>query len=588
MRKVWNLIAAVLAAIFVLTLLDRFVLVQLLAQRLSLPLLFAVLEGTAIAGTGWLARRLQGNLAVNFIVGYPLFGTICFLVGLIHISPAIMLIVVLLFAVAGVLSFLRARQESSADALAGVVKEEAPWHALVVRYFSVLAIAVVLICGLLAAQAPPSSLDELTYHLAIPHSWVVEGRAIDLPLISHSYFPLGIESADLPLLAMLGPVSGGTASHLLHLIAAIAAIVLAWRATNGNLLLTAAIASTPALALTAGWSLVDWPLLGIFLVLADSVRREEDNATVAASIAAGLLTKYTFVPFAIAMLIVNARRWRGAWPGVIVGSVFFIRNLVLTGNPIAPFFSTNAPHVAGYRSLVLASYIFDGRFIDESLGASLLSAAVFTAGGIGLAALILGAALFVLAPSARILVPFFGVAATRGGEAVDRSRLLRVVLAAAVAVQLMLVAYFTDRTQPFALISGKWSEDEYLANVRSSYPAIAWVNQTLPSWSRTLVVGLNETYWFAHPIRGGGNFDGPRISAYIDAATPEALRARLARDGITHVAVFATPPPTAVAQKVAERQTELSKSAQRSLAQMLDTYASNVAAHEGVTLFTLR
>ena len=34
-------------------------------------------------------------------------------------------------------------------------------------------------------------------------------------------------------------------------------------------LLTAAIITTPALALTAGWSLVDWPLLGICFALLD-------------------------------------------------------------------------------------------------------------------------------------------------------------------------------------------------------------------------------------------------------------------------------------------------------------------------------
>jgi hypothetical protein len=39
---------------------------------------------------------------------------------------------------------------------------------------------------------------------------------------------------------------------------------------------------------------------------------------------------------------------------------------------------------------------------------------------------------------------------------------------------------------------------------------------------------------------------------------------------------------------VAERQTQLTKSAQRSLAQMLDRYASNVSAHPSVTLFTLK
>lgn len=621
MRRMWNVVALVLAAILVLTFLDQFVLVRLLGARIGLPLAFAILEVVAIIGAGALVRRFRCETALNFVVGYPIFGTICFLVGLLRVSAATMLPIMLLFAVAGAYALYRhhasrGRSDDGASALirspelTDEARSEARGRRLddrdsaprptsdlrppttsiadrALHAFSLIAIAVVLLAGFVAAQAPPASLDELAYHLAIPQSWVAEGRAVDLPLISHSYFPLGIESADLPLLASLGQFGGGTASHFLHLIAAIATIVVVHRATNRNLLLTAAIVTTPALALTAGWSLVDWPLLGIFAVLADALRRDEDDPTIAAAIAAGLLAKYTFVPFAIVMLIV-ARRVRGVGPGVVAGSVFFIRNLVLTGNPVAPFFSANAPHVAGYRSLVLASYIFDGRFIDESLGASLLSTALFAAGGIGLAALAMGVVLFVLAPSARILVPFFSVAATRATDAVTNNRMLRIVVIIAIAGQLLLVGYFIDRTQVFSTMSGKWSDDEYLTNARSTYPAVAWVNSALPENSRTLVVGLHEMYWFSHPVRGGGNFDGPRVSSYLDVPTPEALRARLAHDGITHVAVFAAAPPTAVAQKVAERQTQLTKPAQRSLAQMLDRYASSVSAHPSVTLFTLK
>lgn len=594
--RMWTVVALLLTVIFVATFLDRFVLIRLLASRIGLSLTFAIVEAVAVVGAGALVRRFRRDSAVNFVVGYPILGTVCFLVGLLRVSAATMLPVVLLFAVAGGYAIYRhcvggsevgGRGSEDAAIPRPTTEHRPPTSKRLLEAFSLIAIAVVLISGFVAAQAPPASLDELAYHLAVPHTWVTEGRAIDLPLISQSYFPLGIESADLPLVGLLGPFGGGTASHFLHLLAALATIVVVYRATDRNLLLTAAIITTPALALTAGWSLVDWPLLGIFVVLADALRRDEDGPTIAAAIAAGLLTKYTFVPFAIVMLIV-ARRVRGVWPGIAAGSVFFIRNLVLTGNPVAPFFSANAPRVTEYRALVLASYIFDGRFIDESLGASLLSAAVFTAGGIGLAALAVAVVLFVLAPSARILVPFFSIAATRAADAVAGSRLLRVALVIAVAAQLMLVGYFTDRTQLFSTMSGKWSDDEYLANARSTYPGVAWVNTVLPAASRTLVVGVNETYWFSHPVRGGGNFDGPRVSSYLEVPTPEALRARLAHDGITHVAVFAAAPPTAVAQKVAERQTQLTKSAQRSLAQMLDRYASNVSAHPSVTLFTLK
>src|SRR5205814_4273962 len=73
-------VAIVIAAPLVLTFLDRFVLVQLLAERIGIPLLVALLESLAIVGAGFLVRRMRGDIALNFVIGYPISGTLCFLV----------------------------------------------------------------------------------------------------------------------------------------------------------------------------------------------------------------------------------------------------------------------------------------------------------------------------------------------------------------------------------------------------------------------------------------------------------------------------------------------------------------------------
>ncbi|HEX7192518.1 MAG TPA: hypothetical protein VF381_13200, partial [Thermoanaerobaculia bacterium] len=413
------------------------------------------------------------------------------------------------------------------------------------------------------------------YHLAVPHAWVLAGRAIALPLISHSYFPLGIESADLPPLTLLGSLAGGIASHFVHLIAAIATTAIIHRRTR-SALLTAAIVTTPALALTAGWSLVDWPLLGICVAFLDDDERES-------ALAAGLLTKYTFIPFALVVLAIR-RQWRGLTFGAVGGLVFFIRNLILTGSPIAPFLTAQAPHVTSYRELTLGSYIFDGRYLDESLGASLLAALTAIGGPVALALLVAGALIWMTAPSARLLVPFFGAAAT---EAKVEWRALRVILVVTIVAQLFLVAYYVDRTEVFSLLAARESDEEFLTKARPSYASIAWLNAALPEGSHTLIVGLNETYWFNRRVAGGGNFDGERVSAYLDAPTPEALNARLANDGIDHIAVFA-PQAITDPKKMEERQTRLTPTAQRSLSQLLDKYAADVTSRGGATLFTLR
>jgi hypothetical protein len=434
----------------------------------------------------------------------------------------------------------------------------------------------------------------LAYHLAVPWTWVMEHRAIDLPLISHSYFPLGIESADLPLMTILGQIGGGIASHFLHLGAALAATVMLLRLARGNTLAVAAIVTTPALALIAGWSLVDWPLIGICALLVLALD-DGDNATIAVAIAAGLLTKYTFAPFAIIAVVVamfkrrtgeSDLRWLRILPGLALGSIFFIRNLILTANPIAPFLSAVAPNVAAYRAPFLSDYVFDGHFIDESLGASLIAACTLSAGALAWILIIVAVLLFLLAPSSRILLPFLAIPAARS---IPPTRLMRVLLALAIVVQIFLIGYFVDRSGAFSLVAGTSSDQEFLTKQRPSYATAQSIDALLPADSRALVIGLNETFWFAHRVRGGGNFDGPRVSRYLELPTAEALYARLKNDGITHVALVApAPATTAVAQKLAERDATLTPEAQRVLAQTLDRYAYNVTARGGATVFTLK
>jgi hypothetical protein len=562
-------IAAIVIAVYLLLVFfSRFVLVELFLTRIGIPLLFAIAAGLACIGAGYLARRMRSDIALNFVVGYPIFGTICFLVALLKISSWTMVPIVGLLGGVGAISVAPALLPLRPGPRAGAT----------------LALALLSIAAVIEAQAPPSTLDELAYHLAIPWTWVKEGRAIDLPLVSHSYFPLGVESGDIPFLVSLGTTDGGIASHFLHLFAAIAVVLLLLRNTKECPILTAAVVATPALALTAGWSLVDWVLLGVSLALVNALETD-DAVTVAAALGAGILTKYTFLPIALIAIVVT-RKFRGVLPGIAIGSIFFIRNLILTGNPIAPFLGALAPHVAHYRAgSFLSDYIFDGRFIDESLGASLLMACTLTAGLLPWILLGAGLLLFFLAPSARLLVPFFAIPAAR---ALPPTRPMRVLIAIAVAMQLFLVAFFVDRTQAFGLLSGRLSDEKYIAEVRPSTATIAALDAAVPPNSVTLVIGLSETYWFQHRVRGGGNFDGPRVSAYLDAGSSDALYARLRRDGITHVAIVATPPPTEVASKVEERDTQLSPGAQRTLSQTLDRYARSVTQRGTATLFALR
>ena len=602
MSRLQRILAIVVALYLLLVLIDRFVLMELLVRRVGLSILLTLLEALAIIGTGFAVRGAlargwhaeEADFPRDFLLGYPIFGALCFLVGTINISSWSMGILLVVCGVGGLYVVVR-RFESRLPSLPSVAEP-----------LALIAIAIVFLCALIAAQAPPSSLDELAYHLAVPWTWVKEHQAINLPLISHSYFPLGIESADLPFLAILGQIGGGVASHFLHLGAALAATAILLRLSRGNSLAVAAIVTTPALAVIAGWSLVEWPLIGVCALLVLALD-EGDVATISMAIAAGLLTKYTFVPFALlACGVWGVRSWRSrgaetALPpksrlpratryslliALAIGSIFFVRNLILTSNPIAPFLSAVAPHVTGYRAPFLSDYVFDGFFLDEGLGASLLAICTLSAGALAWILLIVALLLFILGASSRILLPFLVIPAARS---LRPTPFLRVLLMLAIVVQLFFVAFFVDRGGTFSLLSSASWDQDFLTKHRPSFATSQTIDALVPADARVLVIGLNETFWFARRTRGGGNFDGPRVSRYLEVPAPEALYTRLKNDGITHVAVVAPlPATTAVPQKLAERETALTPAAQRMLAQTLDRFASNVASRGGATVFTLR
>jgi hypothetical protein len=196
-------------------------------------------------------------------------------------------------------------------------------------------------------------------------------------------------------------------------------------------------------------------------------------------------------------------------------------------------------------------------------------------------------ALFFLTASSRILVPFLVIPALSAVPALQK-RVIAALVTIAVVVQTFLVVFFTARSNAFSLLAATAGEDEYIAQRRAGQSSVTWLNEHLPRGSRTLIVGLNETYWFAKPVRGGGNFDGARVSQYLDAPAPEILRDRLRRDGITHVAIVTVPAPLKAGHRHDERSTTLSPTAQQTLAATLDRYAANVISRGSATLFTLR
>lgn len=555
------------------------VLVSLLAlapgtRRLSMPMFLAGVALLAIIGTGDAAFRLGRRVvatddekpsnATLAIIGYPLFGAVCFSVSSVMISAATS---VALLAIPAVWGALTVRRGGEAAGLT-------PRLAWPTR----LLLSVAAALAFLLTQLPASTLDELAYHLAVPMTWVTHGRVIELPLLSHSYFPFAIESADVPLLSLGGQHAGALASHFLHLFVAVAIVtMMLQRVVRESSLAVAAIISTPALLIIVGWSWIDVPLVGLALVLLCALD-EEKPALATLAVAGGLLTKYTFAPLALALLACAFFRTRDrssivkvALTGGVLGSLFFVRNLLLTGNPVYPMFTASGAETIGYRgepSLAgIARYVYDPRFFDETIGIALFVLAVLAVlrsvrsgatfrrdAAIVLAALLL--AIAYLAPSSRVLLPFaVPLAFLAAREPFARG--VRVALYAVSLLQLFLVAVYTNALNPLSLLEAK-SDERYLEQTRRAYAPIRFADSALPAQSRTLVLGTQELFWFSHDVRGGGNFDGSRIAAYLSAPSPDTLLQRLRRDEYTHVVVIAGGIRVGTASKdVKRREREL-------------------------------
>jgi hypothetical protein len=253
--------------------------------------------------------------------------------------------------------------------------------------------------------------------------------------------------------------------------------------------------------------------------------------------------------------------------GGALGSIFYLRNLVWTGDPVAPFLQPLAPEVSHFNSAgsvadLLRRYLYDARMIDESIGATLFLPALVLVPAIPwlarqpfLRAASAAAALATLltlatGPSARLLLPFLAPLALVGVLALEQvplRRVFRTLILVAAGLQVFEAAFFLNTFAPFSILQKapdggpRLAPKAFLAQrTENFHPAIDWINAALPPGSRVLVVGLHRLYWFSRPARGGGNFDGPRVAAYLDAESPVRLREKLRRDGITHVAIFKT------------------------------------------------
>ena len=218
-----------------------------------------------------------------------------------------------------------------------------------------------LLVAFLLALAPPTAWDSLVYHLTGPKLYIEAGglnHDIDLPY-------LGFPQAGSMLFLWGEMLAGAELAQLMHLTFVILTLMLMAYlvkeiAPGSGWFSAALILGVPTAAMLASWAYVEWitmfGVLASFILIRSSepgISERKDHlfrgyrtlALAGFFAAMAINTKYTAIGALMGLIVVafiERRSWRGLsmFIAAVVVSIlpYVLKNLILTGNPIYPFF----------------------------------------------------------------------------------------------------------------------------------------------------------------------------------------------------------------------------------------------------------
>jgi hypothetical protein len=449
-----------------------------------------------------------------------------------------------------------------------------------------LALAVLLgvyvLLAVVATCAPISSADALLHHAATPELFEQEHRIEETPWSWNSYQPYTVEMLITDGFLLWDSVQGAFAPLLLGLAALAAVIGAATRIGGSGVgLLAGAVLAAPFALWVATSTFVE-PGLVLMIALAgwnllDFGRRGTSGSVVLGGLFAGGAAGIKYQgALAAALLAVAAavllRRRVGlgtalafAVPAAAVALPWYVKNAVLTGNPIYPFLfgglNPEAERAAaesygnyGHGESPLDLLLLPVRLLadaDEFDRGEFASPLYLLFAPLALlplafrrpASVVLAAALvYVLAwffgsQHLRFLAPLaapLAVLSALGAVALaERGRAARLavvtVVAGALATGLAVSLVYVGQFVP--VVAGLESEREFLTEKSSYYEGIDWLNRNLPPDAR---VALGHLFLL--------HADRPAVYWSSDVlpttAGPAESRAFFRRFGITHAEVF--------------------------------------------------
>lgn len=221
------------------------------------------------------------------------------------------------------------------------------------RLFGSLLVAVG-VTALVQCFVPPGAheWDSLSYHLAAPRAFIEAGRIIELPTDHHSYFPFLTQ-----MLFAAGLVFDGfAAAKLVHFAMGVLTVLTSFAVARrslgerGGWIAALTVGLTPVVAWEAGVAYIDlaqalYVALGFHALLIYLETRTSQCAALCGAmcgLALGVktLSLMPVTAFAASLMLSRARvRHLAPFASLllVLGAPFYLRALVLTGNPVYPF-----------------------------------------------------------------------------------------------------------------------------------------------------------------------------------------------------------------------------------------------------------
>jgi len=454
----------------------------------------------------------------------------------------------------------------------------------------------------LTALAPPLFYDALVHHLGVPNLFLLRGGIEYLPHIVHSNFPMGIEMVYLFALELGAERLAGLAGFSLWVLAAAALAAFARRHWGRRAALAAAALfylSVPVFLLSRYATVENGMCLYFVLTLLCLFRGREDGRqswVLLAGVFAGFFFSVKYVGGLFGVLlpllilgVAPGGRTLAAWlrqsalflfAAGAVSVPWLVKNLLFTGNPVHPAFSTllggknwGPAEAASFAADALSPWsgplswgeavrlpldlvLNPGRFAASAnntwfwpLTAAALVVLLFARRRwqeralltlLGGYALLWGGSFWV----ARFLLPAMTLGALLIALALEKcerrlpSLRLPLVVALLAAVNFLVISRDLPTSRTLRPALGLQSSDDYLASRLRIHGAVLFINRTLPPLSQVLVMGETRVAYLKRGYLHQSALDRPILPALVGGArTPERVAGALRAAGVTHILI---------------------------------------------------